>query len=93
MLVLPPDAIKALNAWMAAFAKQRGLGYCNYYDAVRDGAEMLRTDLADDGLHPNSAGYRIMAPLALASIDSAVKPPPPPPPVVQPQPKKKRFLF
>jgi lysophospholipase L1-like esterase len=25
---------------------------------------MLRRDLSDDGLHPNAAGYKIMAPLA-----------------------------
>ena len=94
--VRPLESIKALNVWMIAFAKQRGLGYCNYFDALRDGAELLRTDLADDGLHPNSAGYRIMAPIALASIDSAVKPPAPPPapaPVAPPKPRKKRFGF
>ncbi len=92
--VRPPGVIKALNAWMAVFAKQRGLGYCNYYDAVRDGAEMLRTDLADDGLHPNSAGYRIMAPIALAAIDMAVRPAPAPAVAPPPPPqKKKRFPF
>ena len=90
----PLESIKALNTWMMGFAKQRGLAYCNYFDAVRDGAEMIRTDLADDGLHPNSSGYRIMAPIALASIDSVLKPAPAPaPPPVQPPQKKKRFLF
>lgn len=90
--VRPPSAIKALNEWMVAFAKQRGLRYCNYFEAMKDASDVLRADLADDGLHPNSAGYRIMAPLALASIDSAVKPPAPAP-VVVPQPKKKRSPF
>ncbi len=28
-----------------------------------------RRDLADDELHPNAGGYRIMAPIALESID------------------------
>jgi lysophospholipase L1-like esterase len=90
----PPATINALNAWMVAFAKQRGLGYCNYFDAMKDASGRMQADLADDGLHPNSAGYRIMAPLALAAIDIAVKPAPAPPPVVvQPPQKKKRFPF
>ena len=89
----PPATIKALNTWMMAFVKQRGLTYCNYYDALRDGAEFLRADLADDGLHPNSAGYRLMAPIALAAIDSVVKPPPAPVAPAPQQQRKKRFVF
>jgi len=33
---------------------------------------MMQTDLADDGLHPNPKGYRIMAPVASRAIDEAV---------------------
>ena len=29
-------------------------------------------DLADDGLHPNAAGFRVMAPLAEAAIGKAL---------------------
>ena len=32
---------------------------------------MLKADLADDGLHPNGSGYRVMAPLALDAIRKA----------------------
>jgi lysophospholipase L1-like esterase len=35
----------------------------------------LKADLADDGLHPNSKGYRIMAPIALEAIDKVLQPP------------------
>ena len=34
---------------------------------------MLKKDLAEDGLHPNAAGYKIMAPLAEAAIQKAMK--------------------
>ena len=34
---------------------------------------MLKKDLADDGLHPNAAGFKIMAPLAEAAIQKALK--------------------
>ena len=46
---------------------------------------MLKTEYADDGLHPNSAGYRIMAPVALAALDKLLKPEPPK--------KKRRWPF
>jgi acyl-CoA thioesterase-1 len=33
---------------------------------------MLKRDLAEDGLHPNKVGYKIMAPLAEAAIQRAM---------------------
>jgi lysophospholipase L1-like esterase len=34
---------------------------------------MLKRDLADDGLHPNKAGYAVMAPLAEVAIAKVMK--------------------
>jgi lysophospholipase L1-like esterase len=34
---------------------------------------MMKKELADDGLHPNVAGYKIAAPLAEAGIEKALK--------------------
>ena len=34
---------------------------------------MLKKDLAEDGLHPNAAGYKIMVPLADSAIQKAMK--------------------
>ena len=34
--------------------------------------DQLKKELAEDGLHPNDAGYRIMAPLAEAAIAGAM---------------------
>ena len=33
---------------------------------------LMKKSLADDGLHPNPAGYKIMAPLAEAAIQKAL---------------------
>jgi lysophospholipase L1-like esterase len=33
---------------------------------------MLKADFANDGLHPNAEGYKIMAPLAVSAIRQAL---------------------
>jgi lysophospholipase L1-like esterase len=69
--VRPPMLIRALNDWLRSFCSQRGFTYLDYYSAMVDASGQLGSDLADDGLHPNAKGYRIMAPLALAAIEKA----------------------
>jgi lysophospholipase L1-like esterase len=56
---------------------------------MMDGGGFLMRDLADDGLHPNAKGYRVMAPVVLEAIDRTVSAPKP----AAPQPKKRRFGF
>jgi lysophospholipase L1-like esterase len=38
-----------------------------------DQSGLMRTELTEDDLHPNVKGYEIMAPLAQAAIDKALK--------------------
>ncbi|MFM7215597.1 MAG: GDSL-type esterase/lipase family protein, partial [Verrucomicrobiota bacterium] len=45
--------------------------YLDYFGAMVDANGLLRKELADDGLHPNDAGYRVMASLAEAAIAKA----------------------
>ena len=65
----PPEFIRGLNVWLEQLCRSRGYTYLNYSNSLADGRGFLRSDFADDGLHPNSAGYRVMAPLALAAIE------------------------
>jgi lysophospholipase L1-like esterase len=67
-----PSLIRSLNGWMRSLANDRGYTYLDYFSAMVDDAGMMKPDLSDDGLHPNSAGYRIMAPLALEAINRTV---------------------
>lgn len=69
----PSEAIRALNAWIQDFCRQRNYTCVDYFSGLVDEAGFLKADLADDGLHPNGAGYRIMAPIALAAVDKAVE--------------------
>jgi lysophospholipase L1-like esterase len=72
----PPATILTLNAWLKKFCAQRGYPYVDYFSSMVDSAGYLQADLADDGLHPNAKGYRVMAPIALNAIDRAVSQPP-----------------
>ena len=69
----PPEKIKALNEWMKAYAASNKLIYLDYYSAMVDDKGFLRDELSEDGLHPNTKGYEIMAPLAEAAIARALK--------------------
>lgn len=68
----PAPRIIALNAWMRRYAEEIGATYLDYHTAMADGRGGLPPSLADDGVHPNLAGYRLMAPLAEAAIARAL---------------------
>lgn len=68
----PPEKIVALNEWMKSYAQRNGLVYLDYYSAMLDENKMFKKELTYDGLHPNEAGYAVMAPLAQKAIDAAL---------------------
>jgi lysophospholipase L1-like esterase len=67
-----PEKILELNRWLHNYCEQNKLIYLDYYTAMVDGRGMMKENLADDGLHPNDAGYRVMAPLAEMAITKAL---------------------
>lgn len=68
----PAPRIVALNARLRAYAADHQLVYVNYHAAMDDGHGGLRSDLTEDGVHPNLAGYRVMEPLAASAIAAAL---------------------
>jgi lysophospholipase L1-like esterase len=68
----PRERILALNTWLKNYCTKNGFVYLDYFSAVADDKGMLKRDLSDEGLHPNAAGYRIMAPLAEKAITNAL---------------------
>jgi lysophospholipase L1-like esterase len=68
-----PAQITALNEWMKTYAAEYGLTYLDYYSAMVDGKGFLKSELSNDGLHPNRKGYAVMLPLAEQAINSALK--------------------
>jgi lysophospholipase L1-like esterase len=66
-----PEKILQLNAWLKKYCADNGLVYLDYFSAMVDGRGMLKAGLTEDGLHPNAAGFAVMAPLAEAAIEKA----------------------
>jgi lysophospholipase L1-like esterase len=71
----PPERLLALNAWLKDYCAKNGLVYLDYFSPLIDHQGMLRRDLSKDGLHPNAAGYKIMASLAGKAIAKALASP------------------
>ena len=69
----PMSRIKAINDWMKSYAAANGHVYLDYFTPMLDAAGVMKAELTTDDLHPNAAGYAVMAPLAQAAIDKAVK--------------------
>lgn len=69
----PMSRIRAINDWMKQYAAANGHVYLDYFSAMVDASGVMKTELTADDLHPNAAGYAIMAPLAQAAIDKALR--------------------
>jgi len=69
----PAGTIVALNAWMRDYAATHDVVYLDYHSAMADERQGLRAELTEDGVHPNEAGYRVMAPLAERAITEALR--------------------
>ncbi|MCU1271376.1 MAG: capsular biosynthesis protein [Acidobacteriaceae bacterium] len=65
----PLARILALNAWLQDYCTKNHSTYLDYFSAMVDTKGLLQRDLANDGLHPNKAGFAVMAPLAEKAIE------------------------
>ena len=68
-----PEKILELNAWIKKYAADKGHVYLDYFSATVDERGLLKKEFSEDGLHPNAAGYAVMAPLAEKAIEAALK--------------------
>jgi len=69
-----PEKILELNRWLKSYvAGHTDCIYLDYFSAMVDAKGLMKKDVADDGLHPNAAGFKLMAPLAEAAIEKALK--------------------
>jgi lysophospholipase L1-like esterase len=69
----PPGKILALNEWIKKYAADNGYVYLDYFPATADEQGFLKSEMTNDGLHPNAQGYALMGPLAEKAIQEALK--------------------
>jgi lysophospholipase L1-like esterase len=70
----PAPKIIGLNSWIRAYAARHDAIYADFHGSMADAQGGMRDGLSSDGVHPNEAGYRIMAPLVEQAIDQALRP-------------------
>jgi lysophospholipase L1-like esterase len=68
-----PRKILALNEWIKKYAADNGHVYLDYFAATADEQGFLKSEITNDGLHPNAQGYALMTPLAEKAIQEALK--------------------
>jgi lysophospholipase L1-like esterase len=69
----PPEDILKLNAWMKSYAAKANATYVDYFSALVDEKGWMKDGLANDGLHPNAEGYKIMAAIVSTAIERVVR--------------------
>lgn len=72
----PIPFIQSLNQMIRDFAKEENMTYVDYYGAMQDGDGGLKVPdytTAEDLVHPNTAGYKVMESLVKPAIDQALR--------------------
>lgn len=68
----PAPQIQALNVWLKAYARQRGVVFVDYGAVLATPEGGMKPAYSPDGVHPNAAGYEAMRPLAEAAVKKAI---------------------
>ena len=69
----PAEKIATLNQWIKNYALENGCIYLDYYSSMVDDRKGMKAEYSQDGVHPNEAGYKVMAILAEKAIALALK--------------------
>ena len=69
--LMPAARIKGLNLKLRALAAKRGAIWIDYHAKLTDAEGGLPDAYANDGVHPNRAGYAIMRPIAEQALGLA----------------------
>lgn len=70
----PAPKITALNKWLKEYAAGKNILYLDYHTSLVNEKKGFRREFSHDGVHPNEAGYQVMARLAEAAISRVLEP-------------------
>ena len=68
----PAKKVIKLNAMLRSYADQQHLEFVDYFSAMADEKNGLNKTFSSDGVHPNSAGYKVMEPLLEQAIEKTL---------------------
>jgi lysophospholipase L1-like esterase len=71
--IQPADIIIELNRRYKEYADKNGHIYLDYYSFMVDKEKGLKSEYAEDAVHPNADGYKVMGPLVEKAIKKALK--------------------
>jgi hypothetical protein len=67
------DDIRTFNDWVRSYCSGHGVACLDYYTRLADAQGQLPTACHDgDGLHPNQAGYDLISPLVVPTLQAAL---------------------
>ncbi|MFZ9387507.1 MAG: SGNH/GDSL hydrolase family protein [Chitinophagaceae bacterium] len=69
----PAEKVVRLNEMIEAYCRKQHIVYVDYFSKMADERKGLPAKYAEDGIHPNPAGYRIMEELVQEGIRKALK--------------------
>ena len=66
------EKMETFNAMLKKYADENDILYLDYYSAMVDERKGLKAAYADDGVHPNKAGYEVMGPIVEKGIEKII---------------------
>ena len=66
--IKPLPYIQEYNAWLEAYAQEKGLTYVDYFTPLAAPNRSFPAKWTLDGVHPNLQGYQVMEPLTLKAL-------------------------
>lgn len=69
----PAGKIVRLNSWIKSYCRKKHFIYLDYFSALADERNGMKSSLTVDGVHANKSGYKVMEPLVEAAIKKALK--------------------
>lgn len=69
----PASKVEELNKALKSYSAKNKITYVDYFSAMVNDSNGLKTELGTDGVHPNKAGYLIMEPILEKGIAEALK--------------------